>query len=79
MFTASRQLHHGNGRLKRYRFRPEPANVFDRIEHNGEEIILHRNKHQIARIIPGASHLTATEAMADPYRRISDDAASSWI
>ena len=54
-------------------------NVFDRIEHNGEEIVLHRNRHRIARIIPGAPHLTATEAMADLHRTISDDAASLWV
>lgn len=54
-------------------------NVFDRLEHNGEEIILYRNKHRIARIIPGSPHLTATEAMSDLYRTIPDDAAVSWV
>ena len=39
--------------------------VFDRIEHNAEEIILIRNNHKIARIIPGSPNLTALEAMDD--------------
>jgi antitoxin (DNA-binding transcriptional repressor) of toxin-antitoxin stability system len=54
-------------------------NVFDRIEHNGEEIILHRNKHRIARIIPGSPHLTAREAMGDLYRTLSDEAGATWL
>jgi antitoxin (DNA-binding transcriptional repressor) of toxin-antitoxin stability system len=41
-------------------------NVLDRIEHNGEQIILHRNKHRIAQIIPGSPYLTAHEAMQRP-------------
>ncbi len=54
-------------------------NVFDRIEQHGEEIIIYRNKHRIARIIPDAPHLTATEAMSDLYKTISDEAAGSWV
>jgi hypothetical protein len=54
-------------------------NVFDRIEHAGMEIILHRNKHRIARIIPGSPHLTAREAMDDLYRTLSGDAAATWL
>ena len=53
--------------------------VFDRIEHNGEEIVLIRNRHKIARIIPGSPYLTATEAMGDLYRTISPEAAASWV
>jgi antitoxin (DNA-binding transcriptional repressor) of toxin-antitoxin stability system len=53
--------------------------VFDRIEHNGEQIILRRNKHRIARIIPGSPYLTAQEAMGDLYRTISDEADATWF
>jgi len=52
--------------------------VFDRIEHKGEEIVLMRNKHRIARIIPGSPHLTAIEAMGDLYRTL-EDAAEGWL
>jgi antitoxin (DNA-binding transcriptional repressor) of toxin-antitoxin stability system len=53
--------------------------VFDRIEHKGEEIVLMRNKHRIARIIPGSPHLTAIEAMGDLYRTLPEDAAEGWL
>ena len=49
--------------------------VFDLIEYKGEEIVLVRNKHRIARILPGSPHLTATEAMSDLFRTLPDEAA----
>ena len=53
--------------------------VFDRIEHKGEEIVLTRNKHRIARIVPGSPYLTAIEAMGDLYRTLPDEAAEGWL
>jgi hypothetical protein len=53
--------------------------VFDRIEYKGEEIVLMRNKHRIARIVPGSPHLTAIEAMGDLYRTLPEDAAANWL
>jgi antitoxin (DNA-binding transcriptional repressor) of toxin-antitoxin stability system len=53
--------------------------IFDRIEYKGEEVILVRNKHRIARIIPGSAHLTAIEAMGDLYRTLPEDAANGWL
>lgn len=53
--------------------------AFDKIEHNREEIVLVRNKHRIARILPESPHLTAREAMGDLYRTIPDEAASNWV
>jgi antitoxin (DNA-binding transcriptional repressor) of toxin-antitoxin stability system len=53
--------------------------VFDRIEHRGEVIVLVRNKHRIARIIPGAPHLTAREAMGDLYNTLPPDAGRDWV
>ena len=52
--------------------------VFDRIEHGGEEIILIRNNHRIARIIPGAPSQTALQAMSDLYATLPEDAAKDW-
>ena len=52
--------------------------VFDLVEHKREEVVLVRNKHKIARILPGSPHLTATEAMSDLFRTLPDDAAGSW-
>ena len=51
----------------------------DRVEFGGEEIIIVRNTHKIARIIPGSPHLTALEAMADLYQTLAPDAATDWV
>jgi antitoxin (DNA-binding transcriptional repressor) of toxin-antitoxin stability system len=53
--------------------------VFDRIEHNTEEIILFRNKHRVARIVPGSPHRTALEAMGDLYRTMPSKAGDGWV
>ena len=53
--------------------------IFDRIEHGGEEVVLIRNKHPIARIIPGSPWLNALEAMGDLYRTLPEDAAADWL
>jgi len=55
------------------------SKVLDWIEHNGEEIVVIRNNHEIARILSGSSGLTATEAMSDIYSTLSDDAAADWL
>lgn len=52
--------------------------MLDLVEYKGEEIVLIRNKHKIARITPGSPHLTALEAMSDLYRTLPEDAAESW-
>ena len=49
--------------------------VLDVVECKGEEIVLVRNNHRIARILPGSPHLTAIEAMSDLFRTLPDDAA----
>jgi antitoxin (DNA-binding transcriptional repressor) of toxin-antitoxin stability system len=54
-------------------------NVFDRIEHGGEEIVLVRNNHAIARIMPGSPHMSAREVMSDLYRTIPDTAGKTWV
>ena len=53
--------------------------MLDMVEYKGEEIILIRNKHKIARITPGSPHLTAIEAMSDLYRTLPEDAAEKWL
>ena len=52
--------------------------MLDLVEHKGEEIVLVRNKHKIARITPGSPHLTAIEAMSDLYRTLPEGAAKRW-
>ncbi len=52
--------------------------VFNRIEHKGEDIVLVRNKHKIARIVPGSPELTALEAMSDLYSTLPGAAGDTW-
>lgn len=49
------------------------------VEFQGEELIIIRNNHYVARIIPGPATMTALDAMSDLYRTLPDDAGASWV
>lgn len=53
--------------------------MFDKVEFKREELIVIRNKHEVARIIPGPVTMTALEAMVDLYRTLPEDAAHDWL
>jgi antitoxin (DNA-binding transcriptional repressor) of toxin-antitoxin stability system len=53
--------------------------ILDTVEFMGEEILIVRNKHHIARIVPGTVYLTAIEAMTDLYKTLPEDAAAGWF
>ena len=53
--------------------------VLNRVEFDGEEIILIRNHHQVAQILPGSAHQNALEAMSDLYQTLPDEAAKTWL
>ena len=48
------------------------------VEFQGEELIIVRNNHQVAKITPGQTTMTALEAMSDLYRTLPDDAGATW-
>jgi len=52
--------------------------MLDKVELSGEEIILTRKRHRIARIVPAAHHMTAIEAFGDIYKTISPEAVDGW-
>jgi antitoxin (DNA-binding transcriptional repressor) of toxin-antitoxin stability system len=52
--------------------------VLDRLAIEGEEIVIERNREQVARLLPGPARQTALEAMADLYRTLPEDAAANW-
>ena len=52
--------------------------VLDRMVIEGEEIVIERNREQVARLLPGPARQTALEAMADLYRTLPEDAAATW-
>jgi antitoxin (DNA-binding transcriptional repressor) of toxin-antitoxin stability system len=49
------------------------------IEFQGEELIIVRNNHQVAKIISGPATMTALEAMSDLYRTLPEDAGAAWV
>jgi prevent-host-death family protein len=53
--------------------------MLDKVEFKHEELIVVRNNHEVARIIPGPARMTALEAMADLYRTLPEDAAEGWL
>ncbi|RJQ64223.1 MAG: type II toxin-antitoxin system Phd/YefM family antitoxin [Desulfobacteraceae bacterium] len=53
--------------------------MLDKVEFKREELIVIRNNHEIARIIPGPTTMTALEAMADLYRTLPEEAARGWL
>ena len=52
--------------------------VLDRLVVEGEEVVIERNREQVARLVPGPARQTALEAMADLYRTLPEDAAATW-
>ena len=53
--------------------------MLDKVEFKHEELIVIRNNHEVARIIPGPATMTALEAMSDIYRTLPEDAAVDWL
>jgi len=53
--------------------------VLDGIEHSTEEITIIRNNRPVARILPGAPHMTALEALSDLYHTIETDEGEHWL
>ncbi|MEI6421999.1 MAG: type II toxin-antitoxin system Phd/YefM family antitoxin [Lentisphaerota bacterium] len=55
------------------------SGILDSLEFNSEEIIILRNKHTVAKLIPGAPVMNALEALSDLYSTISDDEGEKWL
>ena len=55
------------------------SRVIDRLEHGGEEIVIMRNRHPVAKLIPGAPEMRALDAFADLFGIIPDVVGKSWL
>jgi antitoxin (DNA-binding transcriptional repressor) of toxin-antitoxin stability system len=55
------------------------SRVLDSLEHGGEEIVVMRNKHPVAKLVPGAARMTALEALGDIYRTLPDADGADWL
>lgn len=51
----------------------------DQVEFQGEELIVIRNHHPVAKVVPGPTKMTALQAMADLYRTLSEEAGRDWL
>jgi antitoxin (DNA-binding transcriptional repressor) of toxin-antitoxin stability system len=52
--------------------------ILDRLSIEGEEIVIERNREQVARLLPGPARQNALEAMADLYRTLPEEAGATW-
>lgn len=55
------------------------SRLLDSLEHGGEEIVVMRNKHPVAKLVPGATRMTAIEALGDIFATLDDAEGSAWL
>lgn len=55
------------------------SRVLDWVEFKGEVIVILRNEHAVARLLPGLQKMTALEALVDLYQTLPEDAGKSWL
>jgi antitoxin (DNA-binding transcriptional repressor) of toxin-antitoxin stability system len=55
------------------------SRILDSLEHGSEEIVIVRNKHAVAKLIPGAPMMTALEAMSDLHRTLPYAEGEAWL
>jgi antitoxin (DNA-binding transcriptional repressor) of toxin-antitoxin stability system len=55
------------------------SRILDELEHGGEEIVIVRGRHPVAKMVPGALRLTALEALGDLYRTLDDAEGRAWL
>lgn len=53
--------------------------MLDRVEFKHEQLIVVRNNHEVARIVPGPATMTALDAMSDIYNTMQEETAREWI
>jgi antitoxin (DNA-binding transcriptional repressor) of toxin-antitoxin stability system len=54
------------------------SRVLDRLEHGGEELVIVRNHHPVARLIPGAPDVRALDAFSDLFGILPDTEGAEW-
>ena len=55
------------------------SRVLDELSRGGEEIVVMRGKHPVAKMVPGAPRLTALEVLADLHRTLDDAEGATWL
>ncbi|MFN0059880.1 MAG: type II toxin-antitoxin system Phd/YefM family antitoxin [Planctomycetota bacterium] len=55
------------------------SRLLDMLERGSEEIVVVRNDHPVAKLVPGAPRMTALEALSDIYQTMSPADGAAWI
>ena len=55
------------------------SSVLDAVERDQEEIVLVRNRRQVARLVPEAPHQDALSVFGDLYRTLDDETADALL
>lgn len=55
------------------------SRILDKLEQGGEEIVILRNNHPVAKLIPGAPRMNAIEALGDLYGTLDDQEGTDWL
>jgi PHD/YefM family antitoxin component YafN of YafNO toxin-antitoxin module len=53
--------------------------MLDSVEFRHEELLVMRNNHAVARVIPSPATMTAQEVFSDLYRLLPENAAKDWL
>ena len=55
------------------------SRLLDSLEHGGEEIVVMRNQHPVAKLVPGAARMNAIEALGDIFATLDDSEGAVWL
>lgn len=55
------------------------SRLLDSMEHGGEEIVIVRNHHPVAKLSPGAARMNAIEALGDLHATLDDAEGEAWL
>jgi PHD/YefM family antitoxin component YafN of YafNO toxin-antitoxin module len=53
--------------------------VLDQVENEHEEVMIVRNRHDVARIVPEPESQTALQVLDDLYQTLDPRAAEAWV
>ena len=55
------------------------SRTLDRLEHGGEEVLVMRNGHPVAKLTPGAPQMKTLDAFADLFGVLPDEEGGRWL
>jgi antitoxin (DNA-binding transcriptional repressor) of toxin-antitoxin stability system len=55
------------------------SRILDSLERGGDEIVIIRNHHPVAKLVPGAPRMNAIEALGDIHGTLDDREGDAWL